>query len=114
MVKITFKGDPIPDHLVQEIWQGHFSTKPCPRIKAFNVKPKRFHSMIVELHTLKGVEDTASREHGHEVPYYKRGGFVSKLTIRGEEMFVIVRKKTSKHSVEEVLRHEMQHIFNEI
>ena len=111
MVDIGFAGEPIPDSIVREIWQKLFPTKPYPNIIAFNVKPRRYHNIIAEAQQ-KGLIDTALEEHGHEVPFHRRAGFVFLTEVKGKETYVIVRKSTTRHTVEEVLTHEMQHVLN--
>jgi len=45
-------------------------------------------------------------------PYHRRAGFVFQARVKGKKTFVIVRKSITRHSVEEVLTHEIQHIVS--
>jgi len=100
----------VPDDKVRMVWNRIYPDTPMPCIEAYVMKPKEYFKAAWEAENDPQTRQNIMDEYGRYVPLSTRAGFVAKApNLRG---YIIVRKSTSKVSLEDVLDHEMRHIFS--
>ena len=99
------KGKEIPRKIIEDLWRKHFSVKPLPKIIALNLEPEQFQDAIRRILADDPSCDTRMQEYGELVEDLDGASF------KGRGTYFILRCTTSNLTLEEILLHELQHIF---
>jgi len=107
-LKLSMAGYPFSRKKLEEIWKT-LTNKPLRKVEAYVLEPKEFFRVLGVLKTGGHVTDLLEREYGREDLNYSIEAFVTQL----EEGYLICIDKGGSHSIEENLRHELNHIIHD-
>ncbi len=102
------KGHPIPKKKLLEVWKT-LSEKPFPNVKALQLNDNNFNFVLQHRHC---IEDDFREilEWGRILSTKGTDACVFNADENATEDFVILVRKNSYHSLEEILLHELSHI----
>ena len=108
--KFSFKPQKeISEYRLKRIWNSQFSDKPFPEVKASIVETKeflRFHKRVLKSPC---IQDTRIQEYGELVP----SELISAYAIVTTKGWVIIVRSDHTETLDEVLEHELNHIYME-
>jgi hypothetical protein len=108
--KFSFKPlKEISEYRLKQIWNSQFSDKPFPEVKASIVEEKeflRFHERLIKSPC---IHDTRIQEYGELIP----SELISAYAIVTTKGWVIIVRSNLTETLDEVLEHELNHIYME-
>jgi hypothetical protein len=113
-MSISFEGEEISQNPLKKIWNQHFASKPFPtKTRAFRLPLKEFQKMHTQLYDRES-KDLSIKEYGEIVLWEDCYGFVTRVLLEQiEEEFFFIFTRDSPCPLDDVLRHELEHIFND-
>ena len=105
--KLDIEGHPFSRKELEEIWKT-LTDKPLPKITAIPVETKEFYRVLGVLKIGDHVIDLLEWEYGREGLRARKEAFVYAL----EESYLICIDKGGSNSIEENLKHELNHIIH--
>jgi len=111
---VHIDGKKVPLKVIEPVWQKYHSDKPMPKIEVCCVEKRKFNKIAKWADTLEGAHsvELMTREHGRVLPPKRRAAFT--FYHKNKHMHVIYYRSNTKRSLEEILNHEMQHIYDSI
>ncbi len=110
MIRIEYV-DAIPPEVLREIWQEHYPSQPLPNVKAYHVSAQQLVDFVQTLRGAATYIDTRVIEYGEWIADTEICAFTAHNVDR--DLFIILRRLDSRASLEEDLRHELQHIHDQ-
>jgi hypothetical protein len=112
-MSISFEGEEIDQNPLKKIWNQYFTFKPFPtNTRAFRLSLKEFQKMYTRFYDRES-KDLSIKEYGEIVPWEDCYGFVTRVLLEQlEEEFFFIFTRASPCPLNDVLLHELEHIFN--
>jgi hypothetical protein len=112
----NFDGNPISSDTLKKIWRNYFGDKLFPNVRAYNLKYSEFVRVISEYEKSdpefkKACEKAELIEYGRLHTFQEIGAKLISLNPEKTE-FLILRRKNSRFTLENDLKHELEHIYN--
>lgn len=114
LIPIQLDGEEISEKKMLRVWQL-ITEKPFPfgKIEAYLLENEEFERVAGTLDDLAGkgkFVDQTLWEYGKKRDFRKADGLTALIDVEGTMCWVILAKKHGKQTLEEILKHELDHI----